>query len=138
MAESVIGRPIESLNNRNLTGASTPSGGAVSVPTATWTRLTKFTLTKGIWLICAGCRYASNTTGRRWLSITSNGSTSSAGPATTSVASPLDGDYTYCRREVIIRINEDTLDYYLFGYQNSGSSLSVSSWAYRCVKLGMD
>lgn len=120
-----------SLGDLATTGTVLNGGNpsAVSVPTATWTTIATLTLTKGIWLVYATARFASNATGyRRHIIADSDTGTSANAIQSDDTRVAVDGAYTFTRTLNHYTTNGAT--FYLRAYQNSGSSLSTTGRLY--------
>lgn len=102
---------------------------AVSVPTGTWTTIATLTLTKGIWLVYATARFASNATGyRRHIIAESDTGTSANAIQSDDTRVAVNGAYTFTRTLNHYTTNGTT--FYLRAYQDSGSSLSTTGRMY--------
>ena len=104
-----------------------------SVSNASNTNLGSITLEAGTWLVFIYVHFASNTSGRRsaWLATSATGS-SMEGAALDNRA-PVSGAVTACKIHCILTPSSST-KYYLNCYQNSGSTLTVTT-RYTLVKL---
>lgn len=101
------------------------SGPSVSVANSTWVKLTTITLTAGHWLALVGAYAAANNTGRRCFALTSASSvTASRLGAEYQAAVPGAGTYTVI--PYLLKPTATTT-YNIFGWQNSGSALSMSA-----------
>lgn len=120
--------PLVSVTHRNSTAIDSKD-----VSTATNTNLGSITLEAGTWLVFIYIHFASNTTGRRsaWLATSTTGS-SMEGAALDNRA-PVSGAVTACKIHCILAPSSST-KYYLNCYQNSGSTLTVTT-RYTLVKL---
>lgn len=120
--------PIVSVTNRNANSIADKN-----VATANNTNLGSFTLAAGTWVIFIHVYFSSNTNGRRavWLATSSTGSSMEG--QTQDNRAPVNGAGTTCKIQAVFTPTASTT-YYVNCYQNSGSTLSVST-RYTTIKL---
>ena len=114
---------LQSLANIGSTQAAEPS--AVNVSTSTWTSLASVTLSGGVWLILAKARFASNSTGRRGVRISTSSSGSEVGQLAVDSETAVSGSETHVSCMWITSNLSSSTIFYLQGWQNSGSTLST-------------
>ena len=91
-----------------------------SVSSGTGTELCSFSLEAGVWVINAGVRWATNSSGWRRANI----SNTSGATDIQCVVAPVNGEYTQMNFSRILELSSTTT-YYLNGYQNTGSALNA-------------
>ena len=120
--------------SRILQVTGTYTGGAISLSTGSslWSStfatgttvltLGSFTLPKGQWQVDATVRWNSNSSGRRYMLV------STASTATTAIyedtAAPVNGSVTHCRTNFAVN-NTAANTWYVRGFQNGGASLAA-------------
>ena len=100
-----------------LTSKSLTSG-------TSWQELGHFTLPKGVWLVKCSASFPSNATGRRVITIADTSASAGAITAITSV--PAVNGYATYMHATYFWVSNGTSSVYFNGYQNSGSTLSVT------------
>ena len=103
---------------------------AVSVASSTWRSVATVLLPPGRWLILGTARFESNSTGRRGIlfstSSSVSGSDNAVGQLAVNSQSATSGSYTYVQTHWITNLlTSQSTTFYLHGWQNSGSALSV-------------
>ena len=96
---------------------------SVSMATSTYANFGSLTLSPGVWLVVYGGEFSVNGTGYRWINLTPDSSSPASGTRWTS---SIDGNSSRTVNIIKSRpmmVNETTT-YYLFGWQNSGSTLT--------------
>lgn len=117
--EVVIGDELAKGNNSPVY----TSGGTVSLASETWAAVQTISLTPGLWLVEYGVSFQSNATGYRMCAFTD----SSAEPSvdrTIPMSPAISGVATNVIKTGIIEVPATTT-YYLWAWQNSGSSRNV-------------
>lgn len=119
--------PLVSVTNRNSSIADK------SIATATNTNLGSFTLAAGTWLVFINVYFAPNSSGRRaiWLATSATGSNMEG--QTQDNRAPVSVAGTTCKIQAVFTPTASAT-YYLNCYQNSGSTLAVTT-RYTLVKL---
>lgn len=117
---------VNSVNGKDVSGIGdlVTSSDTASVASSTGTSVCSVTLTKGIWLVSFSAMFASNSTGRRFidLSTTDGYATNSASNGESRMAVS-NGATTLSRCRVVNPAGSVT--YYLNAFHNAGSALSV-------------
>ena len=109
---------------------------SVSVKSSTYTQLGTVTLSAGTWLIFCRARFPSNATGRRAIYL-SNRPLSEGNPVSTAhsmMIRAVNGGTTMLSL-ACAGTPSSSATYYLIGWQNSGSALSVSSAGIACYRI---
>lgn len=96
--------------------------------------LGSFELTRGTWVVSVSARFASNATGRRAVNMSDSSGGSAINAFWGDGSAAVNGAYTYLRMASTVRVTDATHTYYINGYQNSGSALSVVA-AYDAVRI---
>lgn len=96
--------------------------------------LESFELTRGTWVVSVSARFASNATGRRAVNMSDSSGGSAINAFWGDGSAAVNGAYTYLRMASTVRVTDATHTYYINGYQNSGSALSVVA-AYDAVRI---
>ena len=109
-----------------LTNKSLASG-------TSWVELGHFTVPKGVWLIKCTASFPSNATGRR--TITISDTTAQAGAITAITSVPAVNGYATYMHATAFWVSDGTSPIYFNGYQNSGSTLSVTL-RYTAYRIG--
>lgn len=87
--------------------------------------LADFSLTKGTWMVSVSVRFASNATGRRAISLSNTSGGSAMNLRWGNNATATNGTYTYLHLASSIVVTGAQSQYYINGYQNSGTGLTV-------------
>ena len=115
---------------------STVSGSVSNTSLAsgtTSTSLGTFALNAGTWVVMVTFRFASNSSGRRFGSVSTTAGGSAVDSALVLTAAPANGAITYYNVSSYLRPTSSTT-YHINAYQNSGSALGVYAY-YRCVRI---
>lgn len=120
---SSLNTTLSSFANIGNTQVSEPS--ALNVASGSWTNLASVTLPSGVWLILAKARFASNSTGRRGVRISTSSSGSEVGQLAVDSETAINGSETHVSCMWITSNLSSSASFYLHGWQNSGSSLST-------------
>lgn len=122
--------------NQNIQGIGQIAGEAlgkalsgVSVATGTDRMLGSFKIPAGTWAVQLVVRWASNATGRRFVSIVASNS-ASADPISVwsqSNVSGVNGSYTWSKIFTFMNLNAETT-FYIRSWQNSGASLTATPY----------
>ena len=111
-----------SISDKSLTSGTTPQN------------IGSFELTKGIWEVKVFCRFASNSTGRRYINIADSSAGTDGDDWNKASRAATDGTYTYMHLHTWLTVTTATKTFYINGYQNSGSSLAVRTrWGARKI-----
>ena len=123
------------ITNTNFDYSSVASS-VTSMATSTWTELAKVTLpSAGIFIISATIRFAQNSTGNRRL-IVSSSNTGNWQQYTAGLVNNAPGTDVFTQLSVCYPIKDSTSPtLYLFGWQNSGSSLTISNCNIRYLRI---
>lgn len=101
---------------------------ATSVATATTVNLDTIVLAPGTWLVTYSAEFASNATGRRVMTLTTNATSIASTPVYMMSTAAANGLATnLSRSQVIVNSGTSNVTRYLNVYQNSGSSLNCRS-----------
>lgn len=114
------------LDGYQLTDTSLSSG-------TTITNIESFDLPKGVWDVRVVCRFGNNSTGRRFVCLSTANNTNAMPWDQQNVPAAPDG-YTFTEIRTWIKASA-AMTVYINGFQNSGSTLSVRTW-YAAVKIG--
>ena len=101
--------------------------------TSEWAMYEEIILTKGIWIVTFGGAFSSNSNGMRYLVLTSTSGNSQTATRQDIRCAPATGGSTSMQSVRIVKLNSDTT-YYVYAYQNSGSTLTVSTFV-RAIKI---
>ena len=105
----------------------TSSESAVSVSSGSAKTLSSKTFTKGVWLVMAWARFASNATGYRRVLLSSSQDSSIARSMNAStIVNAVDGANTEIEVVTVVRISNSGETIYMNAVQNSGSALNVT------------
>ena len=92
-----------------------------------WVNLGSFTIPKkGTYLLEVIAMYPSNGTGRRAVGISTSSGATPFAVAAQDIRNAVNGAATITRAWKMYEVEQDNETYYIVGYQNSGSSLSVT------------
>lgn len=107
-----------------------------TIPSGQWWQCQQFPMTEGVWLVTFGAGFSTNANGDRWLVFgTSNPPTIAS--VHDVIIPAAKNSYTIIQSARIIKVpytSAGYVMYYLYAFQNSGSSLSVSPFV-QAVKL---
>ena len=118
-------------------GERTRTAGTKSITTGTTTELTHFTVGAGAYLMIVQAKFAQNTSGRRFLCVSSSSASStpvSSFNELAATAAPVSGATTSVLVTAYVTPTSQDYTYYINAYQNSGSSLSVD-WTYVLLRI---
>ena len=126
-ADKVIITAKNAHGNLAGTGRVASNSTSKTVPTSSFTNVVALSIpTAGIWVIMAGARFASNSTGRRWAVLSPSSASSSEDDYGNSFQVPaVDGSYTEGSICKVVTVSTSTQYFYLNAFQNSGQSLTV-------------
>ena len=116
-----------SYNADRANNLVTKTGTSVSLASATsgMANLTSFTLTRGLWIVSCIARFASNSTGYRYVLIaTSATGGTQINDTAAIIVSPANGNTTRVPLVTAINVTAASATYYLNARQNSGSALA--------------
>ena len=104
------------------------STSSVSTTSGTTKNLDSIVLAPGTWLVTYSVEFASNATGRRVMTLTTNTTSISSTPVYMVSCAPADGLATnLSRTQLVINSGTSNITRYLNAYQNSGSALNCRS-----------
>lgn len=108
------------------------NGVGASIATATWTDAQTLAVTKGVWLVSYGVRFAQNATGYRQIALT-NSATAPSIDRTMPTVPAVNGELTAVVTSILYEASAaETL--HVWAYQNSGSTLVAYPFI-RAIKL---
>lgn len=97
---------------------------SASASSGTWTSVMNISLTPGLWLIEYGVSFQSNSTGYRVMALLPTSTAPEQQDRTMPAAQAVTGSATTIIKTTFINV-ETTTTYYIWAYQNSGSSINA-------------
>lgn len=96
---------------------------SISVPTSTYTILDSKTLSAGKWIMVYGGQWTTNSTGYRWMTVSTDGDNH---PVSGRLTITIDGFQNHESQNTLTMLWEfqEETTFYLWGWQNSGVSLT--------------
>lgn len=117
----------------NVVDSWSPSSGYSIASSSSWSAALgskAFQLAKGTYIVMFGADFSSNATGYRMIQI----NTSAAGNRYTPTGPAVNGNNTRLMGTMLLEPTATT-NYYMYAFQNSGATLTVTPWA-RIIKIG--
>lgn len=116
--------------------AATASANPVTCANSTYTNCVHLTLDKGLYLFIGALAFETNATGVRGINISTAGGDSGIAATRLTVNACVTGQ-TRFQTVNVIKVNNDSSDYYLNAWQNSGGNLDAGYSRLLAVKIGM-